>query len=417
MIRLAPFALAGSLFAACGSTQVADDLDSIVRVDSEPAGEHCSAGGVAIHTGFDDDRDGYLDDAEIDSTQYACNAISDVQCDGGMQLAETVIVSEPADFDRLANINCIDGDLLIVGTELEALPDIAVKVVTGNVALIGNANLASTHGLALREIGGTLVIQGNAALADLDGVGGITAAFGISILGNDNLVHLHGLEGFTNLDTSVSIANNASLVDLDGLNNLTTTKRPFTIRSNPMLVNLDALGSWRSASSLEFSGNGALESITLPQLAKVDFRSLYNSNVALRSISLPALTATGDFIQLDNNAALVSISAPSLLTLGGILATNDLALTSISMPELVYITRMQIAKVGLRDFTGLNKVFSLAGDLTITGNTQLVGYAGFDALSEIGGNVEINTNPKIPVATSNEFVAGLTVHGTTHVAQ
>jgi len=48
-------------------------LDSLVKVTDEPMGESCMFGGKKIETGLDDDRDGALDDAEVDATSYLCN--------------------------------------------------------------------------------------------------------------------------------------------------------------------------------------------------------------------------------------------------------------------------------------------------------------------------------------------------------
>ncbi len=46
---------------------------SLVRVDPEPAGANCPAGGAAIHVGVDADGDGALSNAEIASTTYVCS--------------------------------------------------------------------------------------------------------------------------------------------------------------------------------------------------------------------------------------------------------------------------------------------------------------------------------------------------------
>ena len=49
-------------------TYVAD----LVRVDEEPAGANCAAGGVALRSGRDDDASGTLEDAEVDAVRYLC---------------------------------------------------------------------------------------------------------------------------------------------------------------------------------------------------------------------------------------------------------------------------------------------------------------------------------------------------------
>src|SRR5262245_36950509 len=43
-----------------------------LRIVSEPAGPHCSAGGIAVQSGPDENRNGNLDDAEVVHTDYLC---------------------------------------------------------------------------------------------------------------------------------------------------------------------------------------------------------------------------------------------------------------------------------------------------------------------------------------------------------
>jgi len=50
-----------------------DGLSSLVRLDDEPAGANCAAGGVAIRTGLDSNGDGLLSKDEVTQTQYVCN--------------------------------------------------------------------------------------------------------------------------------------------------------------------------------------------------------------------------------------------------------------------------------------------------------------------------------------------------------
>jgi hypothetical protein len=49
-----------------------DGSRSLVVQTEEPAGDNCEFGGQRIDAGFDDDADGELDDAEIDATTYVC---------------------------------------------------------------------------------------------------------------------------------------------------------------------------------------------------------------------------------------------------------------------------------------------------------------------------------------------------------
>lgn len=55
--------------------QGAAGVASLVRVDSEPAGSNCAAGGQKILTGIDDNGNRVLDVAEEDSASFVCNGV------------------------------------------------------------------------------------------------------------------------------------------------------------------------------------------------------------------------------------------------------------------------------------------------------------------------------------------------------
>jgi hypothetical protein len=58
-----------------GNMMATGDKPKLRRTDMLKKGDAtCSAGGVAIHTGIDDNQDKKLEDKEIDETQYVCNS-------------------------------------------------------------------------------------------------------------------------------------------------------------------------------------------------------------------------------------------------------------------------------------------------------------------------------------------------------
>ncbi|SDX14683.1 DUF7151 family protein, partial [Flagellimonas zhangzhouensis] len=73
----------------------ADGLKSLVVTTTEPAGANCSAGGIKVESGIDDNGNGTLDLAEVDSTEYVCNG--DPSTDN--QTASEVNSDTPADVD------------------------------------------------------------------------------------------------------------------------------------------------------------------------------------------------------------------------------------------------------------------------------------------------------------------------------
>lgn len=64
---------AGAFVTGCDGDGGAPGKDALVSVSSEPAGKNCENGGSRIDSGVDQDGNKMLDDAEIQSTSYACN--------------------------------------------------------------------------------------------------------------------------------------------------------------------------------------------------------------------------------------------------------------------------------------------------------------------------------------------------------
>jgi hypothetical protein len=76
-----------------------DGQSSLVNVSAEPAGASCANGGQRIEVGVDDDGDGTLDAAEVDSTTFVCNGGS-----GGAGASSLIrLNTEPA------GTNCPEG--------------------------------------------------------------------------------------------------------------------------------------------------------------------------------------------------------------------------------------------------------------------------------------------------------------------
>lgn len=59
---------------ATTSTVGLNGLNSLVRLDFEPAGANCAYGGTAVKSGLDSNEDGTLNDFEVTATQFVCSA-------------------------------------------------------------------------------------------------------------------------------------------------------------------------------------------------------------------------------------------------------------------------------------------------------------------------------------------------------
>jgi hypothetical protein len=468
LARRSTVALAVSLLAlaGCQSDVALGGPNTLVRVDHVTNGPDCPTGGVAIQTGLDQDGDTFLDDDEITSTQFVCNGSTAVACSGGNVLTGTIAVRTTGDWDQLAGVDCIDGELLIAGVTaagIPALPDL--QIITGDLVIAGNPSLSSLDGLDhVREIGGGYFVQSNDALTDVSALAQVKRSNSIQLIGNDALTDLAGLEPFVDIGTVLVIANNANLTSLAGLDNLRTTTKTLSIRANPKLASIAALDGLRQAQLLEVSGNDALETLSLGSLQKIDARLVVTANDALTEVSLPALSTVGDFARFGGDPLLTAIDLPSLLTIGSLLVTTDSSLASLRAPGLVFatvqvqlvdlprLTVIQLDKLtsigdslslatlplladlsgfaalhtiggafsvqataSLHDFTGLGALETVSGTMMVANNAQLRSFTGLTRMREVDGDLTITGNPMLPRATSQAFAQHLTVHGTVTV--
>jgi hypothetical protein len=75
---LDPSEIDATIFACDGSDGSDGMGGSLVSIVPEPIGPNCASGGQRIDVGVDDDTNGVLDPAEVDSTSYVCNASATV---------------------------------------------------------------------------------------------------------------------------------------------------------------------------------------------------------------------------------------------------------------------------------------------------------------------------------------------------
>lgn len=77
--------LAGAM--GCNPTTTVSSASAV----AEPAGANCAAGGVAIRSGVDTDNDGVISASEAKSTQYVCNGVAAAPADAGVATLNKVV--------------------------------------------------------------------------------------------------------------------------------------------------------------------------------------------------------------------------------------------------------------------------------------------------------------------------------------
>lgn len=262
----------------------------LTRVDEEPKGPRCAAGGAAVHAGLDRDNDGGLDDDEIESTEYVCGTVwsGDLRIEAG------------TDLGGLADIEVVTGSV-IAGFTASAVELPSLRVIGGALSL-GSTRATAVTLPVLEHVSGAVAVNSTSALLELD-LPALRTAEEVTLFENEKLVSL-------------------------GLGALETTK--FISIDHCPLSTL-ALASLQSSEDGLFLGhlNGA--AIELPNLRSAGNLHVRNSTVA--SLSAPRLEFVTRSIDIARNT-LSSFTLPKLQLMSELLSIVDnLTLADFAMPQ------------------------------------------------------------------------------------
>ncbi|HUJ59100.1 MAG TPA: hypothetical protein VLX92_11430 [Kofleriaceae bacterium] len=320
----------------------ADGLSALIRVDVEPPGANCAAGGEAIRAGLDLNRDGVLEDSEIQSTTYLCAALS--------------------------GVTEIDGDV-VVHNSLEAAQLDGVVTITGTLTIDSMTPFDASFP-TLQQVGGGVECDGGCVLSSLamPSLRSTRQFIVDSPLTSLDLSALHDLESLDVRDALITSLNLPSLVDggiaLELDSNLATISAPQLaigsiedLQSPLASVDLSSLVS----GSVELDGPGPLTSLSLPSLGGGtvqldDFPALSElsipgfvggtielGGVALTSLSAPAWSGSDhDELWISGDPQLTTIALPALTMLQSLEIESNAALTTIAAPNLTRATTLTI---------------------------------------------------------------------------
>lgn len=380
------------------------DAQLVTRMSTEPAGTNCVAGGIAFQIGRDRDNDGALADGEVEWTEYEC---SDV-------LTRDVTIRSAADAATLAFIRVIDGDVLVRNFTGEHLSLPLLQHVNGSMTLefnyvIGGDSLHSVQLPKLTEIDDDFTVEWNADLEllnapELREIGG-----DLFISNNAALSALNGLPALHDVKGDVSILDNDVLESIELLPNpgASTAKieGQLLIKYNPLLTGIST-GSYE-LHRVEVYSNDVLASLTLdvtraglldisnnPQLATLNLHipffegALISTNPSLRVIDIRA-HEIAQHLQISAHGESDSLSS---------LAINQFYPTATE-PVKIFGTLTLFAKMNA--FTSDRKIRAL-GDCAI-GGTQLT---SLNAIERVDGRLLISTNPLLTSDSSPLPVKG-----------
>ena len=284
----------------------------LTKTIAEPASTNCPFTGQALHAGLDSNFDGILEDNEILTTSYACNAEADQAIFSG-----DFTVSDANSAAQLNGYSEIQGSLIVSDSGADSLTLATLVIVDGDV-IIDNSAIQQFSAPLLSSIAGQLHVKNDGALASL------------------------ALPQLVSTGDQVDIEEDSSLTSFD-LSSLTTVGGNVVLSADPSLttIALPKLTSTGAQSSFtpefDIERDDVLTAIDVSQLANEAGNLYISNNASLPSLSLPALTSIGGVVDLENDtiATSISIAGPFLVTVqGNFFISNQPALTTLSLPSV-----------------------------------------------------------------------------------
>jgi hypothetical protein len=362
-----------SFAAACGDDPI--EVEELIRVDQEPPGANCEHGGIAVHIGMDDSADGQLQDDEIGETLYTCD-VADGQvltrtdeepagdnCSNGGAAVHTGVDSnanDALDDDEIAATRYFCEDVIIgdfeVTTDATALQLADIEVITGTLT-ITNSEGIDVLAPPLVHVGGDLIVDPandsvtSISLDSLTSVDGDVVVEGAVVsLSIDALQSVNGAivvvgSALTELDAPVLSAVGGSRIAVIENASLTSVSMPalveidgvsIAIDDNSSLVDIEftALREVRGGELL-VNRNRDVTKLALPALEYVE-GDLRIYSTAAQTLALPMLTTTDSDLAIGGHPQLTDLNLDALEGLDGILSFSDLGIAELSVPVLYW---------------------------------------------------------------------------------
>lgn len=323
---------------------------TLITTSDEPAGDNCPEGGTRVDVGADDDGDGVLEPEEVDSTSYVCDG-----ADGGPAARTLVAVSDEPAGDHCAT----GGERVDVGMDADGDGTLDAEEVGATSYVCDGSDAADGSGEASAlvstadEPAGDHCAEGGVAVSagrddDGDGVLDDDEVETVSYVcdGADGSVSGGWLDGATVVVGDYTVDNTIDVDLLDGVEQITGT----------LTISGDALGD---LSIPDVQRVGALT---------VDGKGNKADALLLTSLSMPALTTVDGDLSLSHLELIDQRGLDTLSSVGGDVTLDYSGAVDFDM------------------FAGLT---TIGGSLTATAGDGVPSFGGFEALTSVGGAIDI----------------------------
>jgi len=378
---------------ACGEALVR-------RMAAEPPGARCIAGGVAFQFGRDRDRDGELGDDEIEVTEAEC----------GTELARDVSVQTAADAAALAGITLIAGSLSVTGSELTELSLTHLVQIRGALAIANNDALVRVALPALQTVDDELTVAHDRSLTTLE-LPGLHRVGSLIVARNAALPDLAGLSGLNLAEREIQILGNSALTSAELP--ITRIGDALTVEHNPQLTRI-AWSLLQRLPRVRIAANDRLDSVDLSiiEFAALDDVSI-SGNALLQHIALSARELGA--IAIEDNPSLTNVIATlTLFFRGDVVIRNNGPLSLTIVGSSFFGLPAEIT--GSLTLSGpVQTLFSspplvVDGDCTIDG-TQLSVLDRQNSLAGVGGSLRLTNNAQLATMARLGLGGGLEVRG------
>jgi hypothetical protein len=254
---------------------------ALVRLDAEPIGSNCPKGGTAIKVGIDKNGDGTLQDAEVTSTSYVCNA---PPFGGGTVLNGSFTIHNSLDVAFLQQFTEVTGNVQIEAPGLTSISLPALAKVGRFGTSDGMPDVTTVDLPVLQSAGAfSMLSTGSLSTFSAPNLQTVKAEVQIGAYGSAIPVSLPALASAG----SITLYGLITSVDLGAL----TTSGPLAFKlTNPASIDLPSLTT--VSDDFEISG---VSSFAAPKLSTIDLtKNPYQNNFQLQAssgVALPALTA------------------------------------------------------------------------------------------------------------------------------
>ncbi len=333
--------------------------DTLIRVDDEPAGPNCLDGGLAVHTGPDANDNGLLDDAEIATTEFVCSGGLSV---GGV-LDGTAVINNSADVLALSGFTEITGDLESVFTDISVIDLPNLEIVRGDVNIRGADFLFLDALVSVEGDFDVGSIRDSFSMQSLTTIGGDATIFASESADLRSLVSTGGDFLVGGMSTSLRV------------DSLTTVGARLRI-GNYRQSNLSAFSSLEVVGSFQLIGSGTdLRQANVPTLTTV-IDDVMVTDPGVQALRLVGLTSVGGDFAIRSAGSLATLEFPLLTTIGG---------------------DVDIERYRGSNLSSLSALESIGGALEITASLFLTSI-GLDGLTSLGSSLQISCNSVLPTS-------------------